>query len=384
MAGRAEAGSSSTPATDGRDSGLTLDQRKAQILSAIITEYVAHAEPVGSKRVLEVARLDVSAATVRNEMAALEEAGLISQPHTSAGRIPTDKGYRHLVDRLRGPEAGPAKLDAERRHLLASVIGSAHDLDELLVRATSALSELTQLVALVITPAIDAATVRLVELVSLTPSSALLLLVSDTGQVSKRHVDFPGVVAESDVDRLRQVLADSVRGQRMADVRQRIADLEPSAPAELRTAVSAVADAVGDDLTAEVVQQVLVGGSSSLVGERSFDRADLEKVLGLLEERSTVGRVLSERSSRPDEAAPSVTIGGEHDVDELTSTSLVGKQYDIGSIGSIGILGPTRMDYARVLSTVRAVAGELERALHRLAGEDDDAPNDASPDDSGS
>jgi heat-inducible transcriptional repressor len=355
-----------------RSDGVVLDERKTQILRAIITEYVARAEPVGSRRVLEVARLDVSAATVRNEMAALEEAGMISAPHTSAGRIPTDKGYRLLVDRLRGGDGTDApELEDQRRAVVSGLIGKAHDRDDLLLRATSALSELTQLVALVITPALDASRLRLVELVALGQSTALLLLVSDTGQVSKRHVDLPVGMTEAQLDRVRVVLGEQVRGRRMGEVKGTVGDLAREAPADLRGAITAIEDAIGDDLTAEAVHQVLVGGSSTLVGERSLDRGQLENVLGLLEERATVGRVLSERSSAPDAHSPSVTIGGEHDVIELTSTSLVGKQYDVGAIGSIGILGPTRMDYARVLSTVRAVAAELERALAALGGTDE-------------
>lgn len=367
----ADATDAASEAQDRRpEDDVTLDERKALILRAIITEYVTHAEPVGSKRVLEVARLDVSAATVRNEMAALEEAGLIHQPHTSAGRIPTDKGYRHLVDRLRGDGPEPADVDVRRRDVIAGLIGTATDADDLLIRATSALAELTQLVALVITPALDMATCRLVELVGLGGSSALVLLVSDTGQVVKRHVELPAGTTDGELERVRVALNEHVRGRRMAEVTQAIADIAHDGPSELRVVLRSVADAIGESWTAEVVQRVLVGGSSSLVGERSLDRGQLESVLGLLEERATVGRVLSQRSSAPDALSPSVTIGGEHDVIELTATSLVGKQYDVGSIGSIGILGPTRMDYARVLSTVRAVAVELERALAVLGSDD--------------
>lgn len=348
---------------------LFLDERKTSILRAIITEYVANAEPVGSRRVLEVARLDVSAATVRNEMAALEEAGLIHQPHTSAGRVPTDKGYRHLVDRLREAaesQGGNTGLDDERRELVSGLIGTARDLDDLLVRATEALSELTHLVALVITPALDAARCKLVEMVSLGSQTLLVLVVSDTGHVSKRQVDLSRPVTESDLDRVRVVVAEHVRGRRMSEIAQAMLDVAQQAPTDLRHVLETVGTAIGNDLVSEAVQQVLVGGSSSLVHEESFDRPQLEKVLTLLEERATVGRVLTQRSATVDDPAPSVTIGVEHDVEELTSTSLVGKQYDVGSIGSIGILGPTRMDYGKVLATVRAVATELERALDAI------------------
>ncbi len=358
-----------------------LDDRKTRVLRAIITEYVAKAEPVGSKRVLEVARLDVSAATVRNDMAALEDAGLIQQPHTSAGRVPTDKGYRHMVDTLaRAERARGDDVDPRHRALITELIGSAHDLDDLLVRATQALAELTHLVALVVTPAIDASACKLLEVVSLGQQNLLVILVSDTGHVAKRHVELDRPVTEAELDRVRSVLGEHVRGRRMAEVRQAIGDLAPKAPDDLRHVLASLAEGIGDDVSAEAVQQVLVGGSSSLVSDRSFDRDQLEKVLGLLEERATVGRVLKQRSAGAAEPAPSVTIGGEHDVEDLTPTSLVGKQYDIGAIGSLGILGPTRMDYAKVLSTVRAVADELERALAAI---DDDAGRGGPPDPDG-
>jgi heat-inducible transcriptional repressor len=224
------------------DAPPPLDERKRRVLHAIVTEYIGRGEPVGSKRVVEVARLDCSAATVRNEMAALEELGYIHQPHTSAGRVPTDRGYRAFVEDLRDLGAGGG-IDGRQRALVENLLAGAHDVDDLLTRTTTVLSQLTRLVSLVIAPAIDASRLKLIELVSLTPQSALLLLVADTGRVSKRMLELPEPVSEADLDRVRTVLADHVRGCRMGDIAGKVAELVDLAPTDLRSAFRVVADA---------------------------------------------------------------------------------------------------------------------------------------------
>jgi heat-inducible transcriptional repressor len=337
-----------------------LDDRKLRILRAIVAEYVADGEPVGSRRVVEVARLDVSAATVRNDMAVLEELGYITQPHTSAGRVPTDQGYRRFVDDL---AANPA-LDAPKRELIGELLGSARDVEDLLARTSSVLSQLTRLVSLVIAPAVDAARCKLVELVGLTPQSALLLLVADTGRVEKRTVDLPAGTTDADLDRVRTMLGEHVRGRPMGEVHGALRAVADTAPTELREVLRGVADATDAGLADDTVHHVVVGGRASLAGEVALERDDLSRILELLEERATLARILSDTEG--DE--PLVRIGGENTVEDLRATSLVAQRYRVVTAGSLGVLGPTRMDYASVLSTVRAVADELQRSLADLSG----------------
>lgn len=337
-----------------------LGERKLRILRAIVTEYVSRGEPVGSKRVVDVARLDVSAATVRNEMAALEELGYITQPHTSAGRIPTDRGYRRFVDDL---VDNPDILEP-RRELVQELLGSAHDVEDLLARASSVLSQLTRLVSLVIAPAIQASRLKLVELVGLTPGSALLLLVADTGRVEKRLVELPAATTEADLDRARTVLGEHVRGRRLGDIHTTLTAITDEAPADLRELLSALTDATAGDLGEETVHHVFVGGQASLAGEETFERDQLSRVLQLLEERVTLARLLSETTADDE---PTVRIGGENQVEDLRSTSLVAQRYRLVTAGSLGVLGPTRMDYASVLATVRAVAEQLQQTLVDLS-----------------
>jgi heat-inducible transcriptional repressor len=351
------------PALDGpggEEPPEPLDERKQTVLRAIVTEYIARGEPVGSKRVVEVAGLDVSAATVRNEMGALEELGLIAQPHTSAGRVPTDKGYRRFVDDLR---ANP-ELDGPRRELVEELLGSAHDVEDLLARTSTVLSQLTRLVSLVIAPAVDGSRLKLVELVTLTPGSALLLLVADTGRVEKRLVELPAGTTEADLDRVRTVLAEHVRGTRLSGVHPAMSAIADDAPVELREVLQAVTEATAPDLAEDTVHQVFVGGQASLAGEETFERQHLSRVLQLLEERVTLARLLADATA---DGEPTVRIGNENQVEDLRSTSLVAQRYQLVTAGSLGVLGPTRMDYASVLATVRAVADQLQETLTDLS-----------------
>lgn len=337
-----------------------LDPRKSTILRTIVTEYVADGEPVGSKRVVEMAGLDVSAATVRNEMAALEERGYITQPHTSAGRVPTDKGYRRFVDELR---ANPT-VDDPRRQLVEELLGSSRDVEDLVARASTVLSQLTRLVSLVIAPAAEASRLRLVELVSLSPGSGLLLLVADTGRVEKRMVDLPASISDADLDRVRTVLAEHVRGHKLGDVHTILRSIADEAPADLRDALGAVADATATRLAEDTVHHVFVGGQASLAGDDTFEREHLSRVLQVLEERDTLAKLLSDATA---DASTTVRIGEENQVEDLRAASLVAQRYELITAGSLGVLGPTRMDYVSVLATVRAVADQLQETLTDLS-----------------
>jgi heat-inducible transcriptional repressor len=340
-----------------------LDDRKRRVLHAIVAEYVATGQPVGSQRVVQAARLDVSSATVRNEMAALEELGLIHQPHTSAGRVPTDRGYRVFVEDLRDlPPTG--RVSGKQEELIAGLLTEAHDVDDLLTRTTAVLSQLTRLVSLVIAPAIDASRLKLIELVSLSPQSALLLLVADTGRVTKRVLELPDPVAEPDLDRVRTVLSEHVRGRRMGEVHEAVTGLRDQAPPELRGILAAVADVTATAITDETLHRIFVSGRAALADEGSFERDDLSRVLSLLEEQTTLARVLD--ASAVDDG-PTVRIGRENEVEDLHSASLVAQRYQLITAGSLGVLGPTRMDYASVLAAVRAVAQHLEATLTDLS-----------------
>lgn len=226
------------------------------------------------------------------------------------------------------------------------------------------LSQLTRLVSLVIAPAVDASRLKLIELVGLSPHAALLLLVADTGRVEKRSVELPPGTTEADLDRIRTVLGEHVRGHRLDEVHDTVVGLVDEAPSDLRDLLLAVADATSAQLADDTVHHVFVGGQASLAGDDTFERDQLSRVLQLLEERATVARLLADATADDE---PTVRIGGENAVEDLRAASLVAQRYRLVTAGSLGILGPTRMDYARVLATVRAVADQLQETLTDLS-----------------
>jgi heat-inducible transcriptional repressor len=342
-----------------------LDDRKAAILKAIVQDFVRDGEPVGSKRIVEEWNLGVSAATVRADMAALEEAGLIAQPHTSAGRIPTDKGYRYFVDTMTATQP----LQPEQKAALEALLLGAADLEDLLRRTSSVLSRLTRFAALVAAPRLDRSRLRHIELVALGATSVLVVMIADTGRVEKRMLDLPAPVAEHDVARARHAVNEAAGGLRVAQAPDVIAGLAAGAPEELRGLIEAVAEAVRQGTGSGMgTEQVFLGGTANIAGPGYFDRIEqVKEVFETFEEQVILLQMLRETLELGD---PAVRIGTELPLVELAACSIVAASYEAvgGSGGSIGVLGPTRMDYPRTVAAVKAVASSLEKAFAELTG----------------
>jgi heat-inducible transcriptional repressor len=346
---------------------LELDDRKAAILKAIVRNYVHGGEPVGSKRLVEEWSLGVSAATVRAEMAALEEAGYITAPHTSAGRIPTDLGYRYFVDSLQGTDTTP--LSADQRTALEGLLLGSSDLEDLLWRATNALSRLTHLAALVTAPRLDRSRIRHIELVRLGSTSVLAVMIAETGRVMKRLLDLETAVADHDVQRARYAVNEVAVGLRTDQAPEVITGLAAGAPPEVRGLIDAVADAVRRGLsgTHPSFEQVFVGGTANIAAGHFHCLEEVKQVYETLEEQMVVLKVLRDALAVGD---PGVRIGAELPLVELAPCSIVAASYEAtrDAVGSLGVLGPTRMDYPRTLAAVQAVASSLEKALAELTG----------------
>lgn len=346
-----------------------LDQRKEAILRTIVRDFILDGQPVSSRRVVDELELTVSAATVRADMAALEQAGLIRQPHTSAGRIPTDAGYRYYVDRLTSKDLiRPAQPDVLNRVLLA-----ATDVEDLLRRTSSVLSRLTRLTALVAAPRLDRSKLRHIELVALSARTILLVFIADTGRVEKRILDLDAPVDDVDVQRARYVVNAAAAGLRLTEAHDAITGVSLAAPSELRRLLDHVADtiAAGSATTAPQVDRIFVGGAAQLALRATGETVDrLADVYDMLEEQVVLLSMLRETLTKDD---PAVRIGSELSLDELTPFSMVASSYGTTgeAVGSLGLLGPTRMDYAQAVASVRAVATSLERALAALTGSTD-------------
>ena len=333
--------------------------RRLDVLRAIVEDYVATEEPVGSKALVERHGLGVSPATVRNDMAALEEEGYIHQPHTSAGRVPTDKGYRLFVDRL----ATLKPMTAAERRAIATLLDGAVDLDDVVQRSVRLLSQLTRQVAIVQYPTLSRSTVRHVELVVLTPTRLMLILILSTGRVEQRLVDLAEEVAEADLADLRVRINQAVAGERIADAVTALGALPDAVPAGhvamTREVAGVLAEAMSDHRSHE---RVAVGGAANLArfGD-SFDTA-VRPLLEALEEHVVLLKLLGEAAGGD---AVTVRIGHEGPFSELAATSVVATGYGPleHHLGSLGVVGPTRMDYPGSMAAVRAVARYVSRIL---------------------
>jgi heat-inducible transcriptional repressor len=334
-----------------------LDDRKLAVLRAIVRDYVSTMEPVGSKSLVDRHHLDVSPATIRNDMAVLEEQGFISQPHTSAGRIPTDKGYRLFVDRL----SGIKPLSVAERRAIETFLAGAYDLDDVVMRTVRLLAQLTRQVALVQYPSLTRSAVRHIELVPMAPQRLLLVLITDSGRVEQRTVELPEPIEEAAVAHLRAVLNACLDGRRLSDAASLVVELPERVQYGDRHNAAAVFTMILDTLVEHHEERVVVSGAANLT-PADFSQG-LREVLESLEEQVVLMRLLGESA---DETTVTIRIGAENEVEGLRSTSLVAAAYGgpgDPALARLGVIGPTRMDYPTAIGAVRAVARYVGQIL---------------------
>ena len=333
-----------------------LDERKLAVLRAIVEDYVSTTEPVGSKSLVDRHHLDVSPATIRNDMAVLEEQGYIVQPHTSAGRVPTDKGYRLFVDRM----SAVKPLSAAERRAIETFLAGAYDLDDVVLRTVRLLAQLTRQVAVVQYPSLTRSAVRHVELVPVAARRLMLVLITDTGRVEQRTVELPDATDEDAVTQLRAVLNACLDGRRLTEVASVVAELPALVEPSQRPNAAAVFSVILETLVDRHDERVVVGGAANLT-TADFSKG-LREVLESLEEQVVLMRLLGESGDQP---ALTVRIGAENPVEGLHSTSVVAAGYGSGDqmLARLGVLGPTRMDYPTAMGAVRAVARYVGQIL---------------------
>ncbi|MGZ4500966.1 MAG: heat-inducible transcriptional repressor HrcA [Nocardioidaceae bacterium] len=334
-----------------------VEDRKLAVLRAIVEDYVATQEPVGSKALVERHKLGVSPATIRNDMAALEEEGFLTQPHTSAGRVPTDKGYRLFVDRL--SQVKP--LSSAERRAIMTLLEGALDLDDVVQRSVRLLAQLTRQVAIVQYPTLSRSTVRHVELVVLNGTRVLVVMILSTGRIEQRIIELPEELTEDQVADLRVRLNRAVIGERLTDASQRLVELpedfEPGLRSPVAVIVVALIEAMSDHRSTE---RVAVGGTANLARFGDGFDASIKPMLEALEEQVVLLKLLGEASSQL-----TVRIGHEVPFEELSTTSVVSTGYgpEEEALATLGIVGPTRMDYPGTMATVRAVARYVSKIL---------------------
>lgn len=342
------------------------DERRLTVLRAIVQDYVDTSEPVGSKSLLERHALGVSAATVRNDMAVLEEEGLIAAPHTSAGRIPTDAGYRTFVDQL----GAIRPLSAAQRSAITRFLEGAVDLDDVVERTVRLLASLTRNVALMQYPSLTRSRVRHIELLPVGPRRAMVVLILDTGRVEQRIVDSGDELAapggEESLVRVRDHLNAATGGRPLVEASRALGDALDNLDPTDRVLARAVVDALDSALVEQREERVVLAGTANLARLGTDFPLTIEPVLDALEEHMVLLRLfgaLEAESERPGGIA--VSIGTENAHSGLAATSVVSTGYGAGDdvVAGLGVLGPTRMDYPRTMASVRAVARYVSRVL---------------------
>jgi heat-inducible transcriptional repressor len=329
---------------------MSIEDRKLEVLRAIIEDFISTNEPVGSKALADRHNLGVSPATIRNDMAALEEDGLIVAPHTSAGRVPTDAGYRLFVDRLTSLKP----LSGAERRAIETFLDGAVDLDDVLHRAVRTLAQITRNVAVVQYPSFSRSKVRHVEIVLLSGARVMLVLITDTGRVQQRVVELPAPVSEEDVADLRTTLNAHLRDRSLAEAPEIVADLPAGIAPPLRGLLAALTSVLLETLVEQQNDRIVLGGTAHLT-EYSLDFPAIGPVLEALEEQVVLLRLLDQSITT---SQVLVRIGNENSHLGLQSTSVVTSGYAVrgNALGAIGVLGPRRMDYAHTMARVAAVA----------------------------
>jgi heat-inducible transcriptional repressor len=332
---------------------IQLTQRQGEILRRVVEEYVATGAPVGSKNLVARSELGVSPSTVRNELAELESLGLLMHPHTSAGRVPTEQGYRYYADRLlERLEPRPPSFPLDLRD-------AQSEIEAALQSTTDMLSQVTKLLALVSAPPLESATVRRIEVLLLQPHVVMVVVIASSGSVTKRLFTFDAPVDSGLVEWAGVYLNEQLAGVRLGSRVQRQRLDDPSLSQLERSFLSTLAGALSD--RGEEEQRVFVGGAAGLLDEMSAGELRAYRgLLALLERRRALLDVVA---GVLDAERPYVRVGDELGNPALQQLSLVGATYGVAhrTLGTVSLLGPLRMDYEMAIRTVRSAASELSR-----------------------
>jgi heat-inducible transcriptional repressor len=335
---------------------VTMDERKAAILKALIEEYVETGQPVGSNTVARGAGLGVSSATVRNEMAVLEREGFVTHPHTSAGRVPTDKGYRHFVDNL----ARSKDLQPAARHEVVSFFATAHHaLEDMLHETSLLLSRITTHAAVVVGPQPDTARVRSVQLVRLHETSLLAVAILSNGQVERQFIELAGEIDDGRIGAAIAVLDAQLRDASFID----LPVLLPTGDPATDQLANQARDALVTRAAGRATEPVYVGGASRIAADlEAFTAGEtVGRLLEVLEHQYLVVSLVRDLIDQ----GVTVRIGAENQLADLRECSVVLARFDIEGrpAGSVGVLGPTRMNYPQAMAAVAAVSRRLGEHL---------------------
>ncbi len=336
------------------------DDRRFEVLRAIVADFVSTKEPIGSKSLVDRHNLGVSSATIRNDMAVLEAEGYITQPHTSSGRVPTEKGYREFVDRI--DDVKP--LSSAERRAIQSFLESGVDLDDVLRRAVRLLAQLTRQVAVVQYPTLSTSTVRHLEVIAVTPARLLMVVITSSGRVDQRIVELGDVIDDHQLSQLRETLGQALEGKKLSAASVAVAELaqQLGGAGGLGDAVGRSATVLLESLVEHTEERLVMGGTANLTRNAADFGGSLRSILEALEEQVVVLRLLAAQQQA---GKVTVRIGHETEAEQMAGTSMVSTVYGTMDTvyGGMGVLGPTRMDYPGTIASVAAVAVYIGEVL---------------------
>jgi heat-inducible transcriptional repressor len=336
-----------------------IPERSLEVLRAIVHDYIETNQPVGSKSLVERHSFGVSPATIRNDMAYLEEEKLIVAPHTSSGRVPTDKGYRLFVDRL--GEVKPLSIP-ERSAIETFMQGSA-DLDEVLGRTVRLLSQLTNQVAMVQYPSLERGSVKSVELLKVGEKQALLILVTDISRIQQHLIHFENDLDDDFVANLRAKLVGALQGCALSQVATKLQAFAENFSVDRQGSVSLVLDNLLEQVDANRQDKVILAGTANLARREDDFKGSISPMLEAIEEQVVLLKLIQEMQA--EQHGVSLRIGVENELEQFSTTSVVlsGYEKEGAEVAKLGVLGPTRMDYTNNIAAVRAVSRYLTQAL---------------------
>ncbi|MBQ2765192.1 MAG: heat-inducible transcription repressor HrcA [Firmicutes bacterium] len=336
-----------------------MDERKQKVLRAIIMDYINTAEPVGSRTIAKKYDLGVSSATIRNEMSDLEELGLIEQPHTSAGRVPSDKGYRYYVDHLMDEDD---LVTGERDLIRTFFTDRMNRLDQLYHETCKVLSELSPYVTMIMTPTKSTGALQQLQLMPITPFQAVLVIVTDVGLVHHRTVDFPVPVSKERLAEIGDILLSKLKGRNIEDINTTLMrEISGELQAELDI-VDSIFEMMSDAMKSTGEEKIFLEGTLKILNQPEFNDVNrVKEVLSFLQEEDVLRELLHGKSG----IGMNFTIGDELSSEKINRCSMVTCTYSINgnTVGNIGILGPTRMEYGKSASLIREVAKQLSNVL---------------------
>ena len=346
-----------------------LDGRKLSILKAIINDYIDTAEPIGSRTIARKHELGLSSATIRNEMADLEEMGYLEQPHASAGRVPSDKGYRIYVDRLlQLPQLDIDEIQAVTKALDVKI----NELGQLVRQASTIMSKVTKYTSVAITPEQDQSILKAVQVVPIETGKALVLVVTNTGIAKNTMIKISEKITPDTVIRVSNIVNEKLTGLTVEQINlPLIRDLEIQLGMS-KELVLPILNGIADSIAKIDKSEVFLDGANNIFNYPEFRDIDKAKeFMDILEEKDVIHRLLKTASLKDTDAGLIIQIGRENDIPEINGCTLLTTTYSIGDkvIGSIGVIGPTRMEYSRVIASMNFIKKRMNEEIYKIIGE---------------